>query len=328
MRSSTAVTRIFTLAWIACGAATVHAADIEVVKVRPNFYMLAGDGANIGVQIGSDGVVAIDAGSGKASADVIAAIKKLTDLPIRYVINTGADADHVGGNGNLAKSGYTIFSNAIGNVGMANAMTNGGGASILAHDSVLGRMSAATGKTSPFPVEAWPTEAFFQDRKYLRMSGEGIEILRQPAAHSNADSMVFFRGSDVVVAGDVMDTTRFPMIDVANGGTIQGEIEALNKLISLAIPALPFIYKGDGTAVIPGHGRVCEQQDVVDYRDMVVIVRDVVADLVKQGKTLDQIKEARPAKPFETQYGTQPGVTNQFIEAIHKTLNTPSGAKK
>jgi hypothetical protein len=118
------------------------------------------------------------------------------------------------------------------------------------------------------------------------------------------------------------------MIDVANGGTIQGEIEALNKLISLAIPALPFIYKGDGTAVIPGHGRVCEQQDVVDYRDMVVIVRDVVADLVKQGKTLDQIKEARPAKPFETQYGTQPGVTNQFIEAIHKTLNTPSGAKK
>jgi cyclase len=152
------------------------------------------------------------------------------------------------------------------------------------------------------------------------MSGEGIEVLYQPAAHSGADSFVFFRGSDVVVAGDVLDTTRFPVIDLANGGSIQGEIDALNKLIELAIAPVPFIYEGVGTYVIPGHGRLCEQMDVVDYRDMVVIVRDAVWDMIKQNKTLDQIKAAHPAKPFETGYGTQEGSTNAFIESIYKSL--------
>ena len=293
---------------------------LDVVRVRPNFYMIAGAGGNIGVQIGSDGVVLVDAGSAAASDQVLAAIQKLTALPIRYIINTGAEADHVGGNAKLAKAGYTIFTNALGNAGTANAMTNGGAASIMSHDSVLRRMSAPTGKVSAYPVEAWPTEAFFQQRKYLRMNGEGIEVLHQLAAHSDADSFVFFRASDVVAAGDVLNTTQFPVIDVANGGSIQGEVDALNRLIALAIPAVPFVYQGVGTYVIPGHGRLCEQQDVVDYRDMVVIVRDVVADLIKQGKTLEQIQAASPAKPFETQYGSQPGTTNAFVEAIYKGL--------
>jgi glyoxylase-like metal-dependent hydrolase (beta-lactamase superfamily II) len=154
------------------------------------------------------------------------------------------------------------------------------------------------------------------------MNGEGIEVLYQPAAHSDADSFVFFRGSDVVVAGDVLDTTRFPVIDITNGGSIQGEIDALNKLIELAIAPTPFIYKSVGTYVIPGHGRLCEQMEIVDYRDMVVIVRDVIADLIKQGKTLDQIKEASPARPYETQYGskTGPWTTNAFVEAVYKSL--------
>ena len=152
------------------------------------------------------------------------------------------------------------------------------------------------------------------------MNDEGIEVLYQPAAHSDADSFVFFRGSDVVVAGDVMDNTRFPVIDIANGGSIQGEIDALNKLIELAIAPTPFIYKGVGTYVIPGHGRLCEQMEVVDYRDMVVMVRDVIADMIKQGMTLDQIKAASPAKPYETQYGTREGATNAFVEAIYKSL--------
>jgi len=300
-------------------AADADNGGLDVVKVRPNFYMIAGAGGNIGVQIGADGVV-VDAGAESASAQVIAAIRKLTELPIRYVINTSAEADHVGGNAKLAKAGYTIFTNAIGNTGTANAMTNGGAASIMAHDSVLRRMSAPTGKVSAYPVEAWPTEAFFQQRKYLRMNGEGIEVLHQLAAHSDADSFVFFRASDVVAAGDILDTTRFPVIDTADGGSIQGEIDALNRLIALAIPAIPFVYQGGETYVIPGHGRLCEQQDVVDYRDMVVIVRDVIADLIKQGKTLAQIKEASPAKSFETQYGTQAGSTNAFVEAIYKGL--------
>jgi len=152
------------------------------------------------------------------------------------------------------------------------------------------------------------------------MNDKPIEITYQAAAHSDADNFVFFRKSDVVVAGDVLDTTRFPIIDVANGGSIQGEVDALNKLIDLAIPPGPFIYEGVGTYVIPGHGRPCEQLDVVDYRDMVVVVRDVIADMIKQDMTLDQIKAAHPARPYETEYGTEEGSTSKFVESIYKSL--------
>ena len=200
-------------------------------------------------------------------------------------------------------------------------MTNGGGASILSHDSVLRRMSARPSRR--IPAARMPNEAFFTPRKAIRMNDEGIEILYQPAAHSNADSFVLFRASDVVVTGDVMDMTRFPVIDLANGGSIQGEIDALNRLIDLTIAPTPFIYKDVGTYVIPGHGRLCEQMEVVDYRDMVVLVRDVVADLMKQGKTLDQIKAARPALPYETRYGAQTGRgrRTRLSKPIYKSLN-------
>ena len=301
-------------------AAEPESGDLDVVRVRPNFYMIAGAGGNIGVQIGVDGVALVDAGTEGASVRVLAEIKKLTDLPIRFVINTGADADHVSGNARLAQAGLTIFTNALGNVNFVNAMTNGGGASILAHDSILKRMSAPTGKAAAFPVETWPTEAFYTPRKTIRVNDEPIEVLHQPAAHSDADSFVFFRKSDVVAAGDILDTTRFPVIDVARGGSVQGEIDALNRLVDIAVPPGPFIYEGIGTYVIPGHGRLCEQLDVVNYRDMVVIVRDVIADLIKQGKTLSQIQEASPAKPFETEYGTEPGSTSAFVESIYKSL--------
>jgi glyoxylase-like metal-dependent hydrolase (beta-lactamase superfamily II) len=321
MRSITAAAFVL----LGCGALLIQAAEpetsaLDIVQVRPNFYMIAGAGGNIGVQIGSDGVVLVNAGAEAASSQVLSALRKLTPLPIRYVIDTNAEADFVGANGKLAKAGKTIFTNVLGNPALAEAMTNGGSAAILAHDSIMQRMSAPTGKASPFPNDALPTEAFYPNRYTLRMNDEGIEVLHQPAAHSNADSFVFFRSSDVVAAGDVLDKTRFPVIDIANGGSIQGEIDALNKLIELAIPPTPFIYKGAGTYVIPGHGRLCEQMEVVDYRDMVVLVRDVIADLINQGKTLDQIKAASPAKPYETQYGSQPGSTDAFVESIYKSL--------
>jgi cyclase len=306
------------------GAATARARQsndaLEVLQVRPNFYMIAGAGSNIAVQIGIDGVVLVDAGNESASERVLAALRKLTPLPTRYVINTNAEADHVAGNGKLAKAGLTIFTNALGNANFTNAMTNGGGASILAHDSILKRMSAPNGKTPPFPVETWPTEAFYTNRKSLRMNDEAIEVQYQPAAHSDADAFVFFRRSDVVVAGDILDTERFPVIDTSKGGSVQGEIEALNRLIALAVPPGPFIYEGVGTYVIPGHGRLCEQLDVVNYRDMVVIVRDVVEAMIKEGMTLNQIKAAQPAKPYETEYGTEPGSTDAFVESVYKSL--------
>jgi glyoxylase-like metal-dependent hydrolase (beta-lactamase superfamily II) len=303
------------LAW--APTLTAQEDGLDVVKVRKNFYMLAGAGGNIGVQIGSDGVVLVNSGTAQATDQVLAALKKLTDQPIRYIINADGGKDFVGGNEKLAKAGYTIFTNALGNAGFAGAMTNGGAAAILAHESVLSRMTQDN-----FPAAATPTEAFYAPRKTLRMNDEGIEVLHQPAAHSNADSFVFFRGSDVIVTGDVMDTTRFPVIDLANGGSIQGEVDALNKLIELTIAPTPFIYKDVGTYVIPGHGRVSEQMEVVDYRDMVVVVRDTIAELIAQKKTLDQIKAARPALAYETRYGAKSGpwTTDMFIEAVYKSL--------
>ncbi len=277
-----------------------------MVKVRPNFYMIAGAGGNIGVQIGSDGVVLVNSGNGAATTEVLAAIKKLTDLQIRYIINTDAGPDFVGGNAKLAKAGL-------------NVLNGQSGAAVLAHQSVLAKMSARDAKPS-YPGDAWPSEAFLAKRYAFRMNDDAIEIFYQPAAHSDADSLVLFRQADVVVAGDIMDTTRFPVIEVANGGSIQGEIDALNRLIELTVVPIPFIYNGVGTYVIPGHGRLCQQLDVVDYRDMVVVVRDVIADLIKQGKTLDQIKAAHPAKPYETEYGTQEGSTSAFVESIYKSL--------
>lgn len=295
--------------------------SLEVLALRPNFYMITGAGGNIGFQVGLDGVVVVDAGS-EASADaVVAAIKKVTAKPIRYIINTSADADHVGGNAIVAKAGQTLFT-GNGGAGLATNFL-GGGASILSAEQVLTRMSGPSGKPSPYPVDAWPTETFNQPRKYMYLNGEGIEVFHEPAAHTDGDAIVFFRRSDVVVAGDVFDTRRFPVIDVAKGGSIAGEIAALQKLVDTAIPSVPIVSREEGTLIIPGHGRICDQLDVVDYRDMVTIIRDRVRDLMKQGLTLEQIKAASPARGYMRRYGsdTGPWTTNDFVEAIYRSLS-------
>jgi cyclase len=291
--------------------------DLEVLQLRPNFYMIAGAGGNIGVQVGSDGVVVVDTGSSSSADAVVAAIKKLTPQPIRYIINTSADPDHVGGNAAVAKAGQTLFTQG-GGAGIG-ADFLGGGASILSVQQVLTRMS---GQPSPYPVAAWPTETFDQLRKYMYLNGEGIEIFQQPAAHTDGDAIVFFRRSDIVVAGDILDTTRFPVIDLAKGGSIQGEIAGLQKLVGTAIPSVPIVSREEGTLIIPGHGRICDQLDVVEYRDMVTIIRDRIRDLVKQGLSLEQIEQASPARGYIRRYGSDSGswTTNAFVEAVYRGL--------
>lgn len=297
------------------------ATHLEVLQLRPNFYMIAGAGGNIGFQVGVDGIVVVDTGLESSADDVVAAIKKVTTKPIRYVINTSADPDHVGGNATVAKAGQTLFTGS-GGAGLA-ANFLGGGASILSVEQVLTRMSGPSGRPSPFPIEAWPTETFNQPRKYMYLNGEGIEIFHETAAHTDGDAIVFFRRSDVVVAGDVFDTRRFPVIDIAKGGSIQGEIAALQKLVDTAIPSVPIVSREEGTLIIPGHGRICDQLDVVDYRDMVTIIRDRVRDLMKQGLTLEQVQAASPTQGYIRRYGSDSGswTTNDFIEAIYRGLS-------
>jgi len=296
---------------------------LEVLELRPNFFMIAGAGGNISVQIGEDGVVVVDAGAAARADEAVAAIKKLTTQPIRYVIDTSADPDHVGGNETLSKAGQTLFT-APGSIGITGDFL-GGVASILATEGVLERMTAPTGQKSPFPVGALPTESFDYPRKYMYLNGEGIEILHQPAAHTDGDVMVFFRRSDVVVAGDILDTTRFPVIDVARGGTINGEIAALNRLVDLAIPSVPIVSRDAGTIVVSGHGRLCDQYDVIEYRDMTTIVRDRVRDLKKAGMTLAQVKAASPARGYTGRYGSTSGswTTDDFIDAVYQTVEKP-----
>lgn len=309
------------------------AAGLEVLQVRPNFYMIVGAGANIGAQIGSNGVILVNAGTAEASDEVVAALKRLTNQPIRYIINTSADPDVVGGNDTLAKAGRSISTFAVGANRTTVAGTDVDVARVLAHENVLTRMRAAgPGGTSPFPSEVWPTETFEERRRTMYFNDEGIEILHLPAAHTDGDTVVFFRKSDVVVAGNLIDTDRFPVIDLARGGSLQGEINALNRVIEMAIPPGPFVGLPSGssatsplqggTDVLPGHGRIYRQIDVVNYRDMLVIVGDIVQEMIDRKMTLDQIKAADPAKPYRTQYGATSGpwTTDRFVETVYKSL--------
>ena len=296
------------------------ATDLEIVQVRPNFYMIAGAGGNVAVQVGGDGVMLVDTGSLADVDRLVAAVKRISAQPIRYIINTNVDADHVGGNAAFLRAGQASFESIV-NQFPRNYFVSGPVA-VLASLAVLQRMSAPTGQPSPFPVEAWPTETFETGRRYLYLNDEGIEVTHQPAAHTDGDSVVFFRRSDVIVAGDVFDTTRFPVIDVDRGGSLQGTIDALNRLVATAIPSLPDVSREAGTSVIPGHGHVGDQFDLLNYRDMLVIVRDHVDDLIKAQRTLEQIKAASPARGFVNRYGASSGswTTDDFIEAVYRSL--------
>ncbi len=298
------------------GIGRAQGQGLEVLQVRPNFYMIAGAGGNVGVQVGDDGVVVVDSGSAANADAVLAAIRKITAAPIRYVIDTSADPDHVGGNEKISQAGETLFTGRT--IGLPTEFA-GTAASVLATENVLTKMSAVQ---PPYTAAALPTETFFYPRKYMFLNGEGIEVLHQPAAHTDGDAIVFFRRSDVIVAGDVLDTTRFPVIDVAGGGTVDGEIAALNRLVDLAIPSVPIVSREVGTSIIPGHGRICDQLDVVEYRDMVTIIRDRVRDLIKAGRTLEQVKAADPARGYKARYGSTSGAwtTDQFVEAVYRSL--------
>jgi glyoxylase-like metal-dependent hydrolase (beta-lactamase superfamily II) len=301
------------------------AGALDVLKLRDNVHVIAGDGTNITVQSGPDGVVLVDSGSGQRSEQVLAAIKEISDQPIRYILNTSAHADYVGGNAAISAVGDAL----VGVGGQAAAVIAGvrTGAARLAHENVLLRMSAERGGKRAFAEAAWPTEGFI-DKKNLYLNGEAIQIVHQPAALSDADSIVFFRRSDVIATGHIVDTTRFPVIDPTSGGTIQGEIDALNFLVDLAVPPTPLVWQDGGTLLVPGRGHILETADLVEYRDMVTIVRDVVQNMIKKGMTLDQIQKAEPTRGYTRRYGatTGPWTTTMFVEAVHQSL-TKGGSR-
>jgi glyoxylase-like metal-dependent hydrolase (beta-lactamase superfamily II) len=286
--------------------------ELAVWHVRDGIYMLVGAGGNTTVHVGEDGVLVVDTKLETASAALLAAIREISDKPIRYLINTHWHADHVGGNETLAKAGSTI---AGGNVSGAIADA-GEGAGVIAHENVLVRMSSGE---NPPPFEAWPTVTLFMPQKDLFFNGEAVEILHQPAAHTDGDSLVFFRRTDVVSTGDVFTTTGYPVIRPEDGGGIDGVVAALNRIIDITVPEEK---QEGGTLVIPGHGRLCDEADVVEYRDMVTIIRDRIKSMVDMGMTLRQVQAAQPTADYDGRYGATSGrwTTEQFVAAAYESL--------
>jgi cyclase len=301
------------------GAAPTPAAgqgQIRVTKVRPNIYMLTGAGSNITVMPFDLGAVVVDTGTTVMADKVLEAINQLSPKRIADIINTSATPDHVGGNEKLHAAGQRLPFEVVA----------GEGPMVIAHENVMNRMSAPTGKAAAAPEGAWPNETYHVDYKKLAAEyrgGEQIEVMYMPSAHSDGDSIVWFRHADVIATGDVFMETSYPIIEVANGGTINGELEALNKILDFAFA--DFRSQG-GTMIIPGHGRLCDMSDVAYYRDMLTIIRDRMQDMIKKGATLDQVKAAKLTLPYDGRYGATAGpwTTDMFVEAVYKTL----GAKK
>jgi glyoxylase-like metal-dependent hydrolase (beta-lactamase superfamily II) len=289
--------------------------DIHTLQVRDNIYMLVGQGGNITVQVGDDGVFIVDTQFAPLSGKIVAAIAELSDLPIRYIVDTHYHGDHIGGNENLRIAGSTVIGgNMPGAVPYA-----GDGAQVVAHENVLLRLSATTGEQA-IPPSAWPTNTFFNDEKRMYHNGEGIRIIYQPAAHTDGDVLVYFRRSDVISAGDVFSTTSYPIIDLNAGGSYRGIMNALTTLVDLMIPE----YGQDGgTVVIPGHGRLSGLGDVLDYREMVIVIHDRLRQMIDAGMTLEQVKAAEPSKDYDPVYGSTTGfwTTERFIEAAYQSLS-------
>jgi glyoxylase-like metal-dependent hydrolase (beta-lactamase superfamily II) len=330
---------------------------VLVLPVLGNFFLVIADGVNLTASVGRDGIAVVNTGTPQMSEKVLSALGELAratvgqattntcagancpGVPgwsspffnavvasprpargIRYVFNTSAAPEHVGGNERLASS--ATFRRAGGAAGFGGATREiGTNATIVAHDGVLSAMSAPGGKATPAPAAAWPSETFFDEFHKLSeyVNGEAIIAYSAPAANTDGDSFVFFRHSEVIAAGNLFSTVSYPVIDVGKGGSIQGVINGLNKILDVAVAE----YRAQGgTWIIPGRGRLSDTADVASYRNMLVMIRDRVRDLSKKGMSLEQIKAAKPTLDFDGRYGATTGAwtTDMFVEAVYRTV--------
>jgi len=290
---------------------------LEVLSVQGQVFMVTGAGVNVTLQVGAEGVLVVDSGATGQTDKLLAAIARVTTRPVRFLVNTNADPDHVAGNRGIVQAQGGVRGPRPGGVGGGNPLGQNAGVMTMSHENAYNRMSTPNGSFPALTGEGLPESTFFTPRKEFFSNGEPVQLYSQPSAHTDGDILVFFRKSDVVSTGDVFVTTSYPVIDTARGGTIDGVISALNNVLDLTVPERNQM---GGTRVVPGHGRICNEADVVDYRDMVTIVRDRVQAMVKKGMTLAQIKMARPSLEYDGLYGAASGAgtTDMFLDAVYR----------
>jgi glyoxylase-like metal-dependent hydrolase (beta-lactamase superfamily II) len=293
-------------------------AGLEVLPAQGNIYVIFGAGGNIVASVGVDGIALANTGLPENADKVLATLQKLGDavdpsseslpVPIRLILNTDVTAASSGGNEKI----------------QAAAKFVDGGEHIMAHENVLARMSEPpAGQTKPpRPSEAWPTDTYRNEtNKFGRFfNGEGVQLIHLKNSHTDGNSVIWFRYSDVMVVGDIFNPAGWPMIDLEKGGSFQGVLDGLNLILRTGIS--DFRTEG-GTMIVPGHGRITDLADLGLYRDALTIIRDRIQDGIKRGLTLDQVKAARPTQGWEAYYGskTGPWTTDMFIEAAYKSLS-------
>jgi len=293
---------------------TPNDGEIHVLPVAGNVYMLTGDGGNIAVQVGPQGAFVVDTGTGRLSSKVIEAISKISAKPIQFIVNTSFHADHTGGNKKLQAAG--VDPSLTGSFFSLQFSDAGQGATVIGQQNVQNRMEEQK-------LETPPSDTYLEDRRRKYHNGEPVEIFPMPRASTDGDSIVHFRRADVIMTGDIFTTTQYPFIDIKNGGSLQGEIQALNFILDKTV----YIHDEDGgTMIIPGHGRVTDEWEVAEYRDMLVIIRDRVQAMIKAGATLEQVKSARLTADYDVRFGATAGpwTTDMFVESVYASLRNPT----
>jgi glyoxylase-like metal-dependent hydrolase (beta-lactamase superfamily II) len=291
------------------GRPDLSKAAFEVLPVQGNVYLIVtGTGSNIVAQVGDQGAILVDASVPEVSERVLAEVRRLTTGPIRGIVNTSTDLDHISGNASLAVVGQPMFQGNTGYLG-------GPQATIFAHERAFNRISLP-GSPALLPEKLWPTDTFFTEKKKLFFNHEPIEVRWVPAL-TDGDLIVWFRGSDVIAAGDVFTTMSYPKFDPARGGSIQHVLDGLNELVDIAVPELN---QQGGTRIVPAHGRIANQSDVVEYRDMVTIVRDRIRDARRAGMALDRIQALGVTREYDGVYATPTYTGAQFVDAIYRDL--------